>query len=103
MNRTKNCDDELVLTLIEKELQDAKLLNEMERIGFDSSILAANLCVAILSLIGFPKELVDITWYYEMLNSHISEIDLRDEDTIEEAVIHFFEDLKLRWDQYKSR
>jgi len=54
-------NQDLILFLIKKELQGTKLMQELNRVGFDASLFSPDLGAVILSLMGF-KHRTDELW-----------------------------------------
>lgn len=90
-------DQDLILHLIRKELQDAKFVNELNRLGFGSSIFAADLGVVILSLVGFANPIDELwEWYFQRLNAYTEQIDLEDNASVDGLAMEFYLELKRK-------
>ncbi len=89
---------DLILFLIKKELQGTKFINELDKIGFDSSVFCIDLGEVILSLMGFQNRTDELwAWYDKTLDSYASKVDLWNNSTTRELTLNFYLELRARY------
>ena len=82
---------ELLLFLIRQELQGARFIHELERLGFNSGFFTVDLGEVILPLIGFSHQTDELwEWYCETLYSFAARVDMRDNSRNDELVLEFY-------------
>lgn len=90
-------NQDLILFLIKKELQGTKFINELDKIGFDSSLFCIDLGEVILSLIGFQNRTDELwAWYDETLDLYASKVDLWSNSTTHELTLDFYLELRAK-------
>ena len=90
---------ELLLSLIRQELQGARFIHELERLGFNSGFFAIDLGEVILPLMGFAHQTDELwEWYCETLHSFAARADMSDSLRNDELVLEFY--LAL-WSKHK--
>ncbi len=91
-------NQDLILFLIKKELQGTKFINELDKIGFDSSLFCIDLGKVILSLMGFQNRSDEMwEWYDQTLDSYLPKVNLWDNSTTRELALDFYLELRTKW------
>lgn len=82
---------DLILYLIKKELQDNKLAQEFDRLGFDSMLFSMDLGDLILSFMGFQAR-GDKFWndYQGLVHIHAAKVDLTNPETASEQALELY-------------
>lgn len=92
---TKN--KKLVVFLIQKELEATKLVQELERIGFDRALFTPALDEAVFPLLGINDEDHDfLTWYFESLEKYAAPLQLGNIDAARKAAKEFYAEVVRR-------
>lgn len=64
-------NQEIIVSLIEREFEGTKFVKELQRLGFDSSIYTPDLCNIITRLMGIQTKEDDLwEWYFNRLDEH---------------------------------
>lgn len=90
-------NQDLILFLLKKELQGTKFINELDKVGFDSSLFCIDLGEVILSLMGFGNRTGELwEWYDKTLDSYASKVDLWNNSTTRELTLDFYLELRAK-------
>ncbi|WP_103068990.1 hypothetical protein [Aquimarina sediminis] len=97
-------DQDLILFLIRNELLGTKFINQLSEIGFDTSFFSVELGTAILSLMGFNNR-TDVLWqwYYEILDSYVLRVNLKDYTGVNVLAFDFYIALRIRLNDEKLK
>ena len=95
-SRLSNTKD-LTLYLIRRELRATKFTNALGQLGFDHSVFASDLGMAILSLVGIKERTDELwIWYFERLDWYAEQINLQDHSGDQGVARDFWEELRGR-------
>ena len=87
---------EFTIFLIREELKSRKLSNDLEKVGFDSTICSADFSSVIFSSFGFNNESDDFfSWYVAQLDVFCKNINLLDGATLTEEAFNFYVHLMI--------
>ena len=90
----------IILILVKKELQDAKLINELIKLGFSSSQFGPCLGEVILKLLGVENRNDEWwEWYYQMLDKFAEKVELTNESGLVDVADEFIAVLRSRVDE----
>lgn len=67
-NKVNNQD--MILSLIEKEIEGTKFIKELQRVGFDTTVYTPDLCDIITAIMGITKKDDLWDWYFKRLDAH---------------------------------
>lgn len=87
---------ELIIFLIKEELKNRKFSNGLDAVGFDTSMTCSDLSPLVLGLMGFDPRTDELySWYYEMLETNLEEIDLSDMTMLFEKAFEVYVELVI--------
>lgn len=88
------------MILVKKELQDARLINELIKLGFSSSQFGPCLGEVILSLLGVENRNDELwEWYYQMLDKFAEKVEMTNESGLVDVADEFIAVLRSRVDE----
>jgi hypothetical protein len=82
---------DFVLYLIREELKSRRLMKEIQKAGFESSIRSSDFSSVIFATLGFRELSVSFyEWYKSQLDVFCQDVDLLEEDSLSKQAFDFY-------------